>query len=73
MSRDLKLGVDFAGVSYYDGQGFLAVVLDGFTSALQLEGARICVIEGTTTADQRRQLVCRAQDQGQLHDLCHAP
>ncbi len=49
MARDLKLGVDFAGVSYYDGQGFLAVVLDGFTSALQLEGARICVIAGTTT------------------------
>ncbi len=49
MSRDLKLGVDFAGVSYYDGQGFLALLLDGFTSALQLEGARICVIEGTTT------------------------
>ena len=49
MTRDLKLGIDFAGVSYYDGQGFLAVVLDGFTSALQLDGARICVIEGTTT------------------------
>ena len=49
MARDLKLGVDFAGISYYDGQGFLALVLDGFTSALQLEGARICVIEGTTT------------------------
>ncbi len=49
MARDLKLGVDFAGVSYYDGQGFLAFVLDGFTSALQLEGARICVIDGTTT------------------------
>ena len=49
MARDLKLGVDFAGVSYYDGQGFLALVLDGFTSALQLEGARICVIKGTTT------------------------
>ena len=49
MARDLKLGVDFAGVSYYDGQGFLALVLDGFTSSLQLEGARICVIEGTTT------------------------
>jgi general L-amino acid transport system substrate-binding protein len=49
MARDLKLGIDFAGVSYYDGQGFLALVLDGFTSALQLEGARICVIEGTTT------------------------
>ncbi len=49
MTRDLKLGIDFAGVSYYDGQGFLALVLDGFTSALQLEGARICVIKGTTT------------------------
>jgi general L-amino acid transport system substrate-binding protein len=49
MTRDVKLGVDFAGVSYYDGQGFLAQALDGFTSALQLEGARICVIEGTTT------------------------
>ncbi len=49
MERDLKLGIDFAGVSYYDGQGFLALAVDGFTSALQLEGARICVIEGTTT------------------------
>ncbi len=49
MARDLKLGIDFAGISYYDGQGFLALALDGFTSALQLEGARICVIEGTTT------------------------
>ncbi len=49
MTRDLKLGIDFAGVSYYDGQGFLALALDGFTSALQLDGARICVIDGTTT------------------------
>ena len=49
MERDLKLGIDFAGISYYDGQGFLALALDGFTSALQLEGARICVIQGTTT------------------------
>ena len=49
MARDLKLGIDFAGISYYDGQGFLALLLDGFTSALQLEGARICVIGGTTT------------------------
>jgi len=47
--RDVKLGVEFAGISYYDGQGFLSLALDGFTSALQLEGARICVIEGTTT------------------------
>ena len=49
MSRDLGLGIDFAGVSYYDGQGFLAPLSFGFTSALQLHGARICVVTGTTT------------------------
>jgi general L-amino acid transport system substrate-binding protein len=49
MSRDLGLGIDFAGVSYYDGQGFLAPASFGFTSALQLQGARICVVTGTTT------------------------
>ena len=49
MSRDLGLGIDFAGVSYYDGQGFLAPLSFGFTSALQLQGARICVVTGTTT------------------------
>jgi general L-amino acid transport system substrate-binding protein len=49
MSRDLGLGIDFAGVSYYDGQGFLAPASFGFTSALQLQGARICVVSGTTT------------------------
>jgi general L-amino acid transport system substrate-binding protein len=49
MSRDLGLGIDFAGVSYYDGQGFLAPASFAFTSALQLQGARICVVTGTTT------------------------
>src|SRR5579864_5744460 len=49
MSRDLGLGIEFAGVSYYDGQGFLAPASFGFTSALQLQGARICVVSGTTT------------------------
>ncbi len=51
MSRELGLGIAFAGVSYYDGQGFLAPASFGFTSALQLQGARICVITGTTTED----------------------
>jgi general L-amino acid transport system substrate-binding protein len=49
MSRELGLGIEFAGVSYYDGQGFLAPASFGFTSALQLQGARICVVTGTTT------------------------
>jgi general L-amino acid transport system substrate-binding protein len=46
---DVGQGLDFAGISYHDGQGFLLPALDGFTSALQLEGAVICVIAGTTT------------------------
>jgi general L-amino acid transport system substrate-binding protein len=51
MSRDLELGVEFAGIGYYDGQGFLAKAVDGITSALELGGARICVISGTTTEE----------------------
>ena len=49
MSRDLQLGLDFAGISYFDGQGFLVPALFGVSSALELEGAKICVVSGTTT------------------------
>ena len=49
MSRDLGLGIEFAGIAYHDGQGFLAHAVDGMTSALELIGARICVVSGTTT------------------------
>jgi general L-amino acid transport system substrate-binding protein len=49
MSRDLELGIEFAGVSYFDGQGFLVPTLFGASSALQLNGARICVASGTTS------------------------
>lgn len=51
MSRDTKLGFNFAGVNYYDGQGFMinAQKLEGVTSALQLSGASVCVQGGTTT------------------------
>jgi general L-amino acid transport system substrate-binding protein len=49
MSRDLELGIEFAGISYFDGQGFLIPTLLGATSALQLDGAKICVGSGTTS------------------------
>jgi general L-amino acid transport system substrate-binding protein len=49
MSRDLGLGIDFAGVAYFDGQGFMTPALYGVTSALDLDGATICVVVGTTT------------------------
>lgn len=50
MSRDLG-GLEFAGIAYYDGQGFMVHAVDGFTSALQLDGARVCVVTGTTTEE----------------------
>ncbi len=48
-SRDTNLGFDFAGVNYYDGQGFITRKALGLTDAKQLDGARICVQTGTTT------------------------
>lgn len=49
MSRDTDLGIMFAGVMYYDGQGFMVREADGIASALDLSGAAICIEFGTTT------------------------
>jgi general L-amino acid transport system substrate-binding protein len=51
LSRDTSLGFNFAGVNYYDGQGFMinSKNLPGINSALQLSGAAVCVQTGTTT------------------------
>ena len=48
-SRDVNLGFEFAGVNYYDGQGFMVKKSLGVKSALELSGARVCVQSGTTT------------------------
>ena len=47
--RDTQLGLDFTTVNFYDGQGFLVPVDSGIESALDLDGATICVLTGTTT------------------------
>jgi general L-amino acid transport system substrate-binding protein len=47
--RDSALGLDFAGVNYYDGQGFMVPKSLGVKSALELDGASVCVQTGTTT------------------------
>ena len=39
----------FAGVNYYDGQGFMVSKDLGVTSAIELDGATVCVQTGTTT------------------------
>ena len=48
-SRDTKLGLDYAAVNYYDGQGFLVPKAKNYKSLKQLKGATICVETGTTT------------------------
>ena len=48
-SRDVDLGLEFVGVNYYDGQGFLVPTSLGVTSAMELDGASICIQVGTTT------------------------
>lgn len=48
-TRDAGEGVDFAGVSYYDGQGFLAPRDLDLQSASDLSGAKICVQSGSTS------------------------
>jgi general L-amino acid transport system substrate-binding protein len=49
LSRDSALGLDFAVVNYYDGQGFLVHKNLGVKSAKELDGATVCVLPGTTT------------------------
>jgi general L-amino acid transport system substrate-binding protein len=49
MSRDTNLGVDFAAVNYYDGQGFIVHKSLNVSSALELDHASVCVQQDTTT------------------------
>ncbi len=48
-TRDTSLGLNFAGVNYYDGQGFLVSKSLGVNSAKELDGATFCIQAGTTT------------------------
>lgn len=49
LSRDTSLGANFAGVTYYDGQGFMVKKALKVNSALELNSASVCVQTGTTT------------------------
>jgi general L-amino acid transport system substrate-binding protein len=49
LGRDTELGLDFAQVNYYDGQGFLVPKKMNIKRAKDLDGATVCVLPGTTT------------------------
>jgi general L-amino acid transport system substrate-binding protein len=49
ITRDTSLGLNFVGINYYDGQGFMVTKKRNVKSAKQLGGAAVCVQPGTTT------------------------
>lgn len=49
LHRDSALGINFTYYNYIDGQGFLVKKDLGVTSATELDGAAVCVQQGTTT------------------------
>ena len=49
LTRDASLGLNFTGVTYYDGQGFMVPAKGKVKSAKQLKAATVCVQSGTTT------------------------
>lgn len=49
LSRDAQLGLNPAAINYYDGQGFMVRKSLKINSALELNGAAVCVQQGTTT------------------------
>ncbi|WP_299712596.1 amino acid ABC transporter substrate-binding protein [Tardiphaga sp.] len=50
MSRETNYDLYFPAVSYYDGQGFMVPKARNVDAALDLDGSKVCVQDGTTTA-----------------------
>jgi general L-amino acid transport system substrate-binding protein len=46
--RDTSMGLNFTGVSYYAGQGFLVRKNANVSSVSDLDGATICITQGST-------------------------
>lgn len=49
LTRDASLGIEFAGINYYDGQGFMTRKSHKINSVKKLNNSTICVETGTTT------------------------
>lgn len=49
LSRDTAQGLDFLDTYFYDGQGFMVRKDLGVKSALELKGATVCVLTGTSS------------------------
>ena len=49
MARETTMGLEFPVINYYDGQGFMVRKSSKINSTKELNGASICVRQGTTT------------------------
>ena len=49
LTREASLGLEFAGVNFWDGTSIIVKTASGVKSVKQLGGASICVLPGTTT------------------------
>jgi len=49
LSRETELGLAFAGVTFYDGQGLMLRRARNISTALDLDGSKVCVQSGTTS------------------------
>jgi general L-amino acid transport system substrate-binding protein len=66
MGRDVNLGFDYQGINWYDGQGFMVRESMGIESALELDGAAVCVVAGSTTE-------LNVADYFRSHDMSFTP
>jgi len=57
--RDLSEGIHFVGILYFDGQGFMVPRSTDMLSTLELDGATICAIRDTTSAENARRYFTR--------------
>lgn len=48
-TRDTSLGISFAGINYYDGQGFLINKNKNVSSAYKLKDTTFCMTDGTSS------------------------
>lgn len=48
-SRDVNLSFEFTGINFFDGQGFMIRSSLEIESAKELDGAKICIVEGTSS------------------------
>lgn len=49
LNRDTALGLNFAPVMFYDGQGFMVREAMDVSSVMELDGATVCTSAGSTT------------------------